>query len=132
MRAFAHAAALLAGLAVVAAGATTAAVTQAEAARKATPKEGAAIRALITPSIPAHWKTKTVIKVRISTVNSQYALATAGGKRGYEDVVQGAFFTLKRRSGVWKVLDSGSTGLGCALPGKVARDLLGELARDGC
>jgi hypothetical protein len=125
-------AALLAALAVVAAGATTAAIGEADAARKATAKEGAAIRALITPSIPSQWKTKVAIKVRVSTVNTRYALATVGGRRGYEDVVQGAFFTLKRRSGVWKVLDSGSTGLGCALPARVARDLLGDLARDGC
>jgi len=132
MRAFARTAALLAGLAVVGVGATTAAVSEADAARKATAEEGAAIRALIRPSIPPQWKTKTVIKVRVSTVNSRYALATAGAKRGYEDVVQGALFTLRRRSGAWKVLDAGSTGMGCALPARVARDLLGDLARDGC
>jgi hypothetical protein len=131
MRAHARAAALLAGLAVAVAAGTTAA-TEADAARKATPKEGAAIRALVRPSIPPQWKDKTVIKVRVSTVNSQYALATAGPRRGYESVVQGAMFTLTRRSGSWRVIDAGTTGLGCALPGKVARDLLGDLARDGC
>jgi len=118
---------------VLAAACTAAGVQAAPAAasRAPTRAEAVAIRAKALQVVPQQFRPAVRVTVRVSTVDRRYALARILPRRGRERLVQPAGVALGRRAR-WRVLAFGTTGLGCAMPRRVAVDLLGRAARRGC
>lgn len=118
--------------ALIAAGLIAATATQAMAAsenvRKPTAAEDATLVPTVRKTVPAQWQSKVRVKTRISTVNSQYAGYSVGARPGYENQVQGGYGFAKRSGSGWKVVDFGSSQVGCRIvPWPVIKDLLPSL-----
>lgn len=58
--------------------------------------------------------------IRVSSVGP-YARASTVPRN--PDVYQGQLVVLRKKAGVWKVIDFGTAGVGCTLPKAVQRDL---------
>lgn len=110
---------------------TCVAATDSVASRRATVKEKAKITRAIVASVKNDFPAGTkfpVTQVRISTVNDKYARAAVGPptKNG-KALTDRATIALKRIGTSWRVLDLGTSGVGCkTLPAKVYKDLFGH------
>jgi len=124
-------ASVAAGLAALVAAAVAA--PPATSARAPSAAEGAAIRAKVRQVIPPQDRRAVRITVRVSTVDRRWALARVLPRPGRERQVRPTGVALVQRAGRWRLMALGTTGLGCAMPRRVAVDLLGRAgARRGC
>lgn len=107
---------------------TTSAVAASETVRKPTAAEDRTLVPAVRATIPADWQSKVRVRTRISTVNTNWAGFGFGPRPGFESQVQGGYgFAKKTRTG-WKVVDSGTSQVGCKIvPWPVIKDLLPSL-----
>ncbi|MFM8827939.1 MAG: hypothetical protein ACKOGE_01455 [Actinomycetota bacterium] len=104
----------------------TSAMAASETVRKPTAAEDATLVPTLRAGIPASWQAKVSFKTRISTVNSSYAGYSFGPRPGYNDgSIQGGYGFAKKTGKKWKIVDFGTSGVGCKnVPWPVIKDLL--------
>jgi hypothetical protein len=96
----------------------------AEAARQPTRSEDTALLAAVRSNIPPDWRAKSWVRTRVSSINSRWAGFRINPRSGYEGEVQGAYGYAQRSGARWRVVELGSSGVGCAgVPGPVRNEL---------
>jgi hypothetical protein len=97
----------------------------ADAARAPTAAERRPIVAIMRAQTPPAWRPISQVRVRVSTRARRVAIATVGPAPGHEQVVQSAYAFLARRGPVGRLLDLGSSGVGCGrVPQRVRVELM--------
>ena len=109
-------------LAIAASGSTGFAV--AEAARQPTRSEDAALLPVVRASIPAGWRSTSWVRTRVSTIAPRWAAFKINPRSGYEGVVQTAYGYAQRTGLKWRVVELGTSGVGClGVPRSVRTEL---------
>lgn len=97
----------------------------ADAARAPTPAERGAIAAIMRAQTPPAWRPISRVQARVSTRVKRFAIATVRPKPGHEHVVQSAYAFLSGRGAKWRLVDLGSSGVGCGrVPQRVRVELM--------
>jgi hypothetical protein len=95
-----------------------------ETARQPTRSEDTALLAAVRANTPPDWRAKSWVRTRVSTINSRWAGFRINPRSGYEGEVQGAYGYAQRSGARWRVVELGSSGVGCAgVPGPVRNEL---------
>lgn len=95
-----------------------------ETARQPTRSEDAALLAAVRANIPAAWRSQSWVRTRVSTINPRWAAFKINPRSGYEAVVQSAYGYAQRSGPRWRVVELGTSGVGCSgVPASVRNEL---------
>ena len=117
------AAAVVAGLAIAVSGTATASRAPTSAERTTLTREATAYIDQAKDHCCVHGLRATVVSIRISTVDAQWATVAVHSKNSAGVAQEPAVLVLHRVKGKWDVKIIGEADLGCGVPKTVRKDL---------